>query len=58
METYEVKFWIQKPDGYFEQRTEIVAEEGKNDHQKAEDYIRLKYADQGKEIRIVSVIYQ
>jgi hypothetical protein len=56
METYAVKFWIQKPDGFWEQRSEIISAKGKNAHIIVECLWRVKY--KGQKVRLIAVIYQ
>lgn len=55
-ESYAVKFWIKKPDGYWEQREEIYHGHTKGSHAKAEQQCRE--AHKNDTIRIISVIYQ
>lgn len=53
MEQYEVRFWIQKPDGYWEQRKKIYRSPGRSDHEKVEEMWKEEYP-KGK---LVSIIY-
>lgn len=48
MESYEIRFWIQKPDGYWEQRDEVFITPGKEpkaEHLVAEKMWEEKYKD-------------
>lgn len=53
-ESYSATLWIKKPDGFLEQRTEIVQANGKNAHNYVERQIYKKYG----RVAIVNIIYQ
>lgn len=55
-EMYVVKFWFQKEDGYWEQRTADYFAHTKDSHEKVEQQWREEY--RGKAVRLISVIYQ
>ena len=56
-ESYSIKFWIQKPDGFWEQRTKIYGGfENKDDHNKAEACWKEEFRKE--KVKLVSVSYQ
>lgn len=55
-ETYEVRFWFLKPDGYWCQRNEIFKAENKNDHNKVERMWKDKYKND--KVRLIGIYYQ
>jgi hypothetical protein len=55
MESYIVKFWKKKEDGYREQLTETVQAKGKNNHKTIKNIIQKKYQLEKEDI--VSITY-
>jgi hypothetical protein len=55
-ESYEVKFWFQKPDGFWEQRYEMYYGKNKGEHEYVVNRWLSDYNDQL--VRYVSVTYQ
>jgi hypothetical protein len=55
-EAYEVKFWFQKEDYFWEQRTEMYFGETKADHDLVIE--RWKQDYKGKNVKYISVTYQ
>jgi len=55
-ESYEVKFWFQKSDGFWEQRYEMYYGKGKGEHEYVSKRWERDYS--GQPVKIVSIIYQ
>jgi hypothetical protein len=55
-ESYEVKFWFQKPDGFWEQKYEMYYGKSKAEH----EYVinRWEFDYKGQSVKYVSVTYQ
>jgi len=56
METYNVTFWIKKPNGFYEQRREMYSSPGKNDH----DLVKQQWKNNHKKdiVRLVRIAFQ
>mgnify|MGYP001768315788 CR=1 FL=1 len=55
-EEYEVNFWIQKPDGFWEKKYEMYFAKTKGEHEYV--YNRWKEDYKGKPVKYISTIYQ
>jgi hypothetical protein len=55
-ESYEIKFWIQKPDGFWEQRYEMYYGKSKGEHVSVVNRWNKDY--KGQAVRFVTVTYQ
>ena len=55
-ESYEVNFWIQKEDSFWEKRQEMYFGETKAEHDSVTNRWQKDYT--GKKVKLISVIYQ
>jgi hypothetical protein len=55
-ETYEVKFWIKKDDGFWKQDSLIYHAKTKAEHESVLKRWKLDF--KGKEVKIIGVTYQ
>lgn len=56
MDSYEIKYWIQKKDGYWEQRKDIICINGKSKHNKVEKLWKDNHVKDN--VKIIATIYQ